>query len=67
MVPLKNNIDIAIDTNIINLSIFIGIFPDQLKTVLYILTSKILTWIKMVSVIIVLYIASHSYENLLKE
>jgi len=35
------------------------------KTVLHILTSKNLTWIKMISAIIVLYLTSHFYQNLL--
>jgi len=55
-------------TNIIYLMSFsTGIFSDNSKTVLYILTSKNLTKIKMISVIIVLYLTSHSCQNSLKE
>jgi len=51
-------------TNINNLSIIYGIFPDQFKSCsVYILTLKNLAWITMISVIIILYLASLSYQN----
>jgi len=55
-------------TNIINLSIYAGIFPDQFKNCsVHPHFNKNQTWIKMIMVIIVLYHTSHSYQNWLKE
>jgi len=60
---LKQCSDILLPTitNIINLSISKGIFPDKLQSCfVHPHMKKSISWIKMISVIIVIYLTSHS-------